>query len=166
MSLLLAGLALGLLAAGGVLMMRSIERVEMDARVGSISLMVAAATGNTDMVRLLLERGADVSKQNYTDKKTALQTAVYADQAEVAALLLAYGANPDSKDSGHYTPLHLVAFRCHFASAAVLLDAGADVTLTDKEGKNPALHAQSCNADEKWREQIAPLLGAPENRPS
>ena len=68
---------------------------------GSTALMVAAREDNADMVRFLLEHGADTEVAD-ADEWTAL---FHAESAPVAQLLLQHGANPHARDIADWTPL-------------------------------------------------------------
>jgi ankyrin repeat protein len=63
-------------------------------RYGDTALMWAAVAGHVDVVRLLIEAGADVRAVD-DEGVTALQLARANGHTEVAAALLAAGANPD-----------------------------------------------------------------------
>ena len=59
--------------------------------IGSRPLILAAAKGHHEMVRLLLDRGASVDAADYTGW-TALHAAVYGGHTDVVQLLLEHGA--------------------------------------------------------------------------
>lgn len=63
-------------------------------------LQEVAAQGNSEMVKLLLERGADVNNSG-GPYGTALQAAVTQGHPEIVKLLLESGANANSP-GGHY----------------------------------------------------------------
>ncbi|MDQ6734492.1 MAG: ankyrin repeat domain-containing protein [Nitrospirota bacterium] len=65
--------------------------------LGSSSLILAASKGHTEMVGLLLDRGAHI---NATDRTgwTPLHAAIYGGHAEVVRLLLERGAQLDQPD--------------------------------------------------------------------
>lgn len=90
-------------------------------------------------VQTLLELGADVEKHGL-DGSTALHTAAVVGSPEDVRLLLETGVDPDLRHAEtDMTPLmHAVGMRTteHFH---LLLDAGADPTLTDRAG-GTALH--------------------------
>ena len=102
---------------------------------------------NPAVAAALIEAGADVhARQN--DGPTPLHDAV---TAEVVALLLAAGADIEARArySGRYqprgrdmTPLHVAAKRGNAAVFMALLEAGADPTALDIEGKTPLDHAR------------------------
>lgn len=71
---------------------------------GSSLLTTAAFCGETEIVALLLEKGADANQKN-TDSGTALHVAVFMGHAESASLLLKAGANPEAKDGNGNTPM-------------------------------------------------------------
>jgi Ankyrin repeats (3 copies) len=73
--------------------------VPVDARAidGATALLVAAASGHVDTLRLLIERGATVKlADDYGD--TALMAAVRAGSIESVKLLLAAGADANARD--------------------------------------------------------------------
>ena len=106
---------------------------------------------NPAVAAALIEAGADVlARQN--DGPTPLHDAA---TAEVVALLLAAGADIEARArySGWYqpngrdmTPLHVAAKRGNAAVFMALLEAGADPTALDIEGKTPLDHAREQEA--------------------
>jgi ankyrin repeat protein len=68
------------------------------------ALLFAARNGNTETVKVLLEKGANVNDVA-SDGASVLLTAVHEGQWELAHLLLAKGADPNIDKSG-YTVLH------------------------------------------------------------
>jgi ankyrin repeat protein len=69
--------------------------MEIHDKDGFTALIAAAASGNTDLVRLLVTRGANVNATNDV-RATALDNAVY--YPEMAEFLRSKGANPGSGD--------------------------------------------------------------------
>ncbi len=75
-------------------------------------LMDAANAGRADSVRLLLENGAKVNKQEASEeKRTALHWAVIGKNPEVVKVLLEYKADKSLKDKNGLTPLELAVKR-------------------------------------------------------
>lgn len=113
-------------------------------------LGAAASSGRADLVRLFVERGAQVNapiKDRWNDSTPLLTAvAVYdADEAlAVATVLLDAGASPNlaSKDDQD-TPLHKAR---HVALIDLLVARGADPSLKNKAGQLP-LHAAAADRD-------------------
>src|SRR4051794_734904 len=72
------------------------------------SLATAAERGDQKLVRALIQQGADVNAPS-VDGSTALHRAVYADQPEIASVLLKAGAKVAAADRYGVTPLSLAA---------------------------------------------------------
>ncbi len=64
----------------------------------------AARSGDQDMVRLLLEFGADLTARD-PGGATPLHHAAYFGHPQVAQELLASGADPEAKDGAGYRPI-------------------------------------------------------------
>jgi len=76
---------------------------------------------------------------------TALQHAVQKRQVDAVRALLEWGAAPDARPAGNYTPLLIAAFDKDPTIARLLIDAGADVNLsrrilTQEEPGGPLWH--------------------------
>jgi ankyrin repeat protein len=71
---------------------------------GTTSLYLASAAGHLDIVKLLLERGADPKKRKRTDGSLPLHSACANGHLEVVKLLLRSKASSEKDDLG-YSPL-------------------------------------------------------------
>lgn len=116
----------------------------VDARTpdGFSLLHLAAFFAGADAVRLLLARGAEVDARGIGWMTgTALHSAVSARDGDAVRALLGADAEIDARQQGGYTPLHGAAHNGDAAIARMLLDAGADPSLTNDEGKDTRAYA-------------------------
>jgi ankyrin repeat protein len=97
---------------------------------------------DVNIVRLLLEHGADVTILDYLLHSTALHQASSGGWLEVVRLLLSYGAKVDEKDREGKTPFHLASSKGHLEIVKHLSENGAVVGVRDHEDNTP-LHEAS-----------------------
>ena len=115
-------------------------------------LMYAAGKGRFDVVKCLIDHGADVSKKAWHEL-TALHCASVRGDLKVVEALLSKGAEIDVEDGNRCTPLLLAAGWGHNDISLCLIDHGADVN--KKEGyKRTALHYASEKGDLKVVEAL------------
>jgi hypothetical protein len=110
---------------------------------GDTALHAAAFSYDTDMVRALLARGADIRARNRRGAEPLHAATIGnpvsptwnpADQRRVILLLVESGADPNAAPAGGVTPLHrAVRNRCS-AAVEALLRAGADPLLPNGSG--------------------------------
>ena len=107
-------------------------------RDGSTALERASQFGHVQVVRLLLQHGADVNIQDCSTGRTAIFVAILHGHHEIVRLLLKYGADPNIVDNNGWTALHCAIVRGHVQVATQLVEQGADTNL--KLGDSTALH--------------------------
>ena len=96
---------------------------------------LAAQGPYPEVVRLLLENDLSGIALTNRDDWTPLAEASHHGQLEVARVLLAYGANPDTRDNFRYTSLNRAAQGGHTSIVILLLDEGkADINAVQREG--------------------------------
>jgi ankyrin repeat protein len=105
----------------------------------------AAREGKLEIVRILLEKGADVNLTGGARRFTPLHSAVcfagYRNNQEpkdvivpIVRLLLDHGANPNAKDEDLSTPLHLTTEK---DVAELLIQHKAEVNIANRQDQTP-----------------------------
>lgn len=92
---------------------------------GVTALYIACETGNADLAKLLIDRGANVDL-TVSWQRTPLYASSKAGHADIVKLLLDRGADPDQVTKSQ-TPLHVAAENGCLQCVIHLVDAGADV---------------------------------------
>jgi ankyrin repeat protein len=112
-------------------------------------LVIAAYKGYDEIVKILLEKGADVRAVDPGMKATALHAAAYAGQMEAARLLINFhiDINKQGPYNG-YTALHDAIWQNNIDVVKLLLDSGADLNLLSNDGKSALDFAKSKNRKE------------------
>jgi ankyrin repeat protein len=125
-------------------------------RWGSTALMQAAAGRNREAVRRLLAANADVNARA-ADDSTALMYAIYQapSDTELVAILLAAKADVNASRKDGSTALMAAAYTGATPAAAALLQHGAKLDATDKQGKTALDYAK-----ERDRAEVVRLLTA------
>ena len=91
---------------------------------------IAVEQDQVPIVRLLLDRGADIHAETNFDHLTPLHMAVQERHGSIVQLLIERGANLNvpTKRSKH-TPLHLAAIKGYRRGVILLVDSGASKTI-------------------------------------
>ncbi|HVU27645.1 MAG TPA: ankyrin repeat domain-containing protein [Verrucomicrobiae bacterium] len=106
-----------------------LRTIELDATI-------FAYTGEKEKLKECLERGVS------PDLRGLMENAIFADNASIAKLILAYGANPDRKvDLIGHTLLHEATRRGSPEIVELLLAKGADPNRQTQDGKKPLYYA-------------------------
>jgi hypothetical protein len=100
-------------------------------RIGS-GLMIGAWTGNIEIMRLFLDRGANIHLTNRYDEQ-ALQLAAWRGHIDAVRLLLEHGAEVD-RTGRQWGALHYAVFAGHAGIARLLIDKGADINARTPNG--------------------------------
>ena len=105
-------------------------------RWGSLqTLTKAALQGQTNIVKDLLDKGADVNERGRCDWRwdpsvTALSCAAYGGHIETVKVLIERGADVNARANDGWTPLMSAAYIGHAGISTLLIERGADVDVT------------------------------------
>lgn len=104
-------------------------------------LFIVAQRNRPDIIKFLLETGADVNSEEKKSRKTPLHAAACKGNTEVCTLLLEKGANINSIDYGNNTPLSMALEDNRPETALFLLEKGAHGNTVDLSRWTPLHHA-------------------------
>lgn len=122
---------------------RDLDRISSN---GLTRLQQAADEDDTDRIRLLVKRKADINETGLCGE-TALHRAVRGNNYNAARVLIELGADINLPDASGQTPLHLAVISANASTVSRLIEAGADIMATDHEGRT-ALHMVPNGYDE------------------
>ena len=112
----------------------------------------AAWRGNVDVVRLLLDHGADKETQDSEYGQSSLSWAAERGNVDVVRLLLDRGADKETRDSEWgRSPLSWAARRGNVDVVRLLLDRGADIETCDNTGRTPLSWAETTGTASELR---------------
>ena len=122
--------------------------IDQGARVNHVgsrartALHVACFDGKEELAQLLLERGADPALVD-EDGETAVNGACFHGRVGVVGCLLRHGGSPiDLPDRLGYTPLHSAALEGYLEVVNLVIQAGADPTISQRDGTTPLTSAR------------------------
>ena len=98
-------------------------------------LHAAAKYGQLEMVKLLLDSGAEIDAQE-ADGQTALHVACLHSKTDVVEYLAEQGADINMPDNVSQYPLHSSILRGPVDISQILVDHGANVHVDDKDGQS------------------------------
>jgi len=149
----------GLLEAAQLLLDHGADIQAVEHWGGQSALHWAAAQSHPELIQLLINHGADINRHSivrHWDRTllneprpkhmskggmTALHYAAREGCTDCIEVLAKAGANLDAHDPERVTPLNTALINMHFATAAALIDAGADVNKWDLYGRAPLFNA-------------------------
>jgi ankyrin repeat protein len=141
--------------AGGVsALMRALYRLDpalvdvVRGRIDTLDVFEAAALGEVDRLRAVLDADPLLATAYSGDGFTALHFAAFFGAPEAAAVLIERGAEVDALGRGWMTgtALHSAVSRLQSEVARILLEAGGNPNVRQSAGWTP-LHAAAMNGD-------------------
>ena len=132
------------------------SQTDRDALRGA--LVKVATRKNLDLVRLLLEHGAEVNVRKDGETPAVFKAAETGNTAIVSELL-ARRADTDWRNRNGQTALFAACMRGHVGVVKALLDAGADVDARDREDRTALLALAAEKSDKVKIEVVCMLLG-------
>jgi ankyrin repeat protein len=106
-------------------------------------LRVAVMLGSTDMVRWLIDRGADVNAASPQDGRVALLWAAQKGNLEIVTALIVARADVDAVDSSGIAPVQWAVENGHADVVESLIDAGARLDLRETTSGQGLMHRVS-----------------------
>ncbi|UKZ52484.1 hypothetical protein TrVGV298_006261 [Trichoderma virens] len=122
--------------------------INFTSKDGYDALLSATEGGRTEVIKVLLEHGANVSTSQLKKTGTPLGMAIREGHYEVVELLLNNGASYNAVLETEWLPLTLASFEGQVNIAKLLLSLGAGIDESTAVGPTPLLAAIS---NEKWQ---------------
>uniref|UniRef100_A0A9J8B525 Euchromatic histone-lysine N-methyltransferase 2 n=1 Tax=Cyprinus carpio carpio TaxID=630221 RepID=A0A9J8B525_CYPCA len=121
-----------------LMLLLSTGQVDLNAQDsgGWTPIIWAAEHRHIDVIRALLNRGADVTLRD-KEMNVCLHWASFAGSAEIAELVLNAGCPLSSVNLHGDTPLHIAAREGYIDCVTLFLSRGADIDIMNKEGDTP-----------------------------
>ncbi len=107
---------------------------------GSTVLCAVALYGRSDIVKAVLDKGADVNKA-CKEGFTPVHYAAWKCHFGILVELLKYKPDLDVFDKRGWAPLHYAVIAGHYQSVRLLLEAGASVGILTSKGNTPLHYA-------------------------
>lgn len=138
--------------------------VSLDGMKGNTCLHYACELGSRDLIRWLVENGADVNRVEWGGGNTPLHCSARLASLYSVNYLLEHGANPDIANNEGLKPVDMVGNDDHDAICAALCTAGANV-VQQQGGRNDIgapIPANTTQSNQNWERAISPLGNLPD----
>jgi ankyrin repeat protein len=102
---------------------------------GQTALHLAAAGGQLDTIKLLLDWGADLEFPTFTTGRTPLHIAAFRGRLDICGFLIEAGASLKATDRQSQSSLQIAASNGYVDICKLLVEKGADVNVRDCQGR-------------------------------
>lgn len=114
----------------------------VESTVNSLTLLhFAVYQAKTEMVKFLLDRGANANEHSNSARYSPLMVACEREDLEIAGLLLERGADANHESEVSETPLTMASKSGQPDMVRLMLDNGADINFRDHRGATPIFGA-------------------------
>ena len=103
-------------------------------------LNFASLEGKTDIVKYLVDKGADINTRD-REGSIPLQNAAIKGYLDIVIILVEKGSDVNYKDDNDVTPLHFACMSGNYELVKYLIDNGANVRAVSKAGREPIFEA-------------------------
>ncbi|MBP5274008.1 MAG: ankyrin repeat domain-containing protein [Abditibacteriota bacterium] len=112
---------------------------------GNSALQEAAAAGNLEVLKLLIEKGMDINAPVASTGFTPIMTACCSDNSDIVKYLASRGAKTDVPSAKGTYLIHEAAYRGNLELVMFLAENGTDINLPDSDGVTPLYNALDAN---------------------
>ncbi|KAG1663875.1 Ankyrin repeat family A protein 2 [Nymphon striatum] len=137
------------------------DRMDNGDENGLTLLMWAAANGQINTTKMLINKNADVNMVGMKNNETALQLAACFGHNEIVKQLLLAGAEVDKVDTDGNTALIYATYNNHISCMNLLLNAGADITIENELWQSAleiAVRRKCCHAQTVLEKHILKIM--------
>jgi ankyrin repeat protein len=113
------------------------ESVNATGPGGFSALVAASRNGHFEVVKYLVEHGANIEQASNNRDKTALLAAAFKGHLDIVGYLIEKGANVNAQSINGFTPLTDAAINGDIRVVTFLVEHGADVRIKDVQGLTP-----------------------------
>ena len=127
--------------------------INIPAKCNRTPLLWASPSSSSQVIKTLVDLGADVNVQRTDDKFAPLSLAANWNNYMATNILLQYGADANTQDENRYTPLHCSARKGNFSVSKLLIESGCKVNMRGYKDITPLYLAA-----EKRHDHVVKLL--------
>lgn len=111
--------------------------INIPAKCNRTPLLWASPSSSSQVIKTLVDLGADVNVQRTDDKVAPLRLAAYCNNYMATNMLLQYGADANIQVENGDAPLHYSARHGKFSVSKLLIESGSKVNMRNYNDKTP-----------------------------